>query len=272
MAIASNGINSNKWLITLNRIEMEDLISVQPRANAPEGTPDKEVIRVEPLLSKEDISIGDLTISGIDGDRTSFIRTITLSSEQSSLDLSQIKIADRKYLRHVFEGGDTLLYDDVPPQTLPSMRVVKVENAANKLFYNEVRNRLDLNLDDTMLPDSVIQEDAFLRAAELQIYQQLKIDDAAYDRRADPSTNSGRLFAEKARIALAYRTAALLLISHQEIIRSEIFDAETQYRQVDLDAKYNYLIRISNDIIDDDDTPSGVPVVVSLAVQRSLSF
>lgn len=269
MAIASSGLNSFKWIITLNRIELEDLISVEPKADAPEGTANKEIIRVEPLLSKEDISIGDLTISGIDGDKTSFTRTITLSAEQSSLDLSQIKIQPRKYLRHVFEGGDTLLYDDVLPQTLPDMKVVKVENAMDKSFYNEIRNRLDLNLDETMLPDSVIEEPAFLRAAELQIYRQLKIaGDTAYDNRAA----TDRLFAEKARIALAYRTAALLLISHQEIIRSEIFDAETQYRQVDLDAKYNYLIRISNDVLDDDDTPTGAPVIINQRLNQKLCF
>ena len=218
MAILSPNPNpdSATWEIVLNRSEMEETVQRQPDAGGiGRGLSPISVTRIEPTLTTSDITISrlvsgtptDFPLSSITDNRTSTTKTIVLQTAVPDLLPSQITISARSYP----SLPDVTDYEQVPSMTLPSMTVLRTINSAYRIFIepylSQIRNHLRLDLTSDDVPDSTIEESSILRFAELQIYKQLGLTDSTYDQKAatDP------LFQERARIALTYRSAALLL-------------------------------------------------------------
>ena len=195
----------------------------------------------ESALSVGDVSVMNNVVNAISGD--GLVRMLTLMEARDMLPISDISI-----------GGH------------PGIVVVSTENAELINFMNQIRNVLDLGLTAAALPDSVIREDVFLRAAELEVYEKLNLaNNAAYTTWA--TNNPDKV--ENARIAVMYRTAAKLLYSLPQIISESNLQLTTRYKDFNIEEKINFWLGLSDDTIDDilppgDRTSDGVVIATSV--------
>lgn len=209
MAILSQ-FDSNKWLITLNREETDS----------------------EPELVPNDFSFtsNNNTVTSITG--SGITRTIVLTEEVATLDVSQITIINH--------------------DTTPIMEVISAQNALVIPFLAQIRNLLGVELSKEDLPDATILQAAFLRTAELQMYSNLGINgDTAYDAKVT-SNSGGALFQERTRIATIYRTAALLVPVLPSIIESSIESERIRYTEIDWEEKINFFLNAADAAVKED--------------------
>ena len=130
----------------------------------------------------------------------------------------------------------------------PGMRVTATQNADLLDFLQQIRNLLRIGLTSQDLPDSTILEQVFLRAAEMEVYDATNLTDATYDTKAA----SDAAFRERTQTAVMYRTAALLLYSLPEIVSETVLQQTVRYREIDIDAKVNYWLKIADQSIEPD--------------------
>ena len=179
-------------------------------------------------LTASNLAISGNTVTAITG--TGLTRVITLGTAVAMLLPTAITFVSRT-------------------ETAPAFSVVSTSNEELQDYLRQIRNILRIGLTDTDLPNSVIAEDAFLRAAEHLIYETLGLSgDSAYDTKAmgDPD------FAERARISTMYRTAALLVLSLPDIVSESVLQQSVRYAEIDWEKKINTWIRISNNQIEED--------------------
>ena len=133
--------------------------------------------------------------------------------------------------------------------------------------FDQIRHRIDIDLTSEDIPDSIIDQPAYLRLAELQVYDILDVTEAAFDEKTD-------LFKERAQIATIYRTAALMIYSFPQVIEEEIVTTDMRWSEIDLEKKYELLMRLSEDILGDDivNPPTSGVEIVSELVNKRLCF
>ena len=157
-------------------------------------------------------------------------RTIVLTEEVATLDISRITIINH--------------------DAAPIMEVISAENALLIPFLAQIRNLLGVDLTKEDLPDATILQSAFLRTAELQVYSNLGLSgDTAYDAKAVDA-----LFRERSRIAVIYRTAALLVPVLPSIIESSIESERIRYAEIDWEEKINFFLGAADTAIKEDMT------------------
>ena len=287
MAILSTALSSTEWEIVLNRTEMEE--TIQRPSSSPSGEPLQE-IRTEPTVQATDIEISGspdtIVPSSIRGSRNSTTRTIILSNAITELEPNQITILNRQYPALAQRDN----YNNVGIELLAPMTVIKTVNLVRQRFLapflGQIRNRLELGLTSNDLPDSIIEEPAFLGMAELQVYDAaVSINDLPYTNAATYDTAikilsrdtrdtvaKKREIKERSELAVTYRAAALLLVSFPELMRREIVNIDIQYNKLDIATKYQTLINISDKILDPSTPDEGDVVIVSEFIDRSLCF
>jgi len=113
-------------------------------------------------------------------------------------------------------------------------------------YLSQIRNILRIGLTSEDLPDATIQEAAFLRRAELAVYEKTGLTDQTYDAISDP------LKQERLRIAVLYRTAALLVPALPEIVRESFLGELQQFAQIDWEQKIAFFNSQADDAIEQD--------------------
>ena len=161
--------------------------------------------------------IGDFTISGnsvtsISG--TGLTRNIVLGTAVEMLNPTHLVIANH--------------------MTAPAMVVTSAVNADIPQFLNQIRQLLNIGLTSDDLPDSVISSLVYLRAAEFEVYESIRLTDTTYDTMIGGlmPTPAQRILAERYRIAVMYRTAALLIPALPDIIEQAILRERTRYVEI----------------------------------------
>ena len=126
--------------------------------------------------------------------------------------------------------------------------MLTTDNADIAGFMTQIRNILRIGVTAEDLPDATIRELAFLRKAELAVYEQTGRTDATYDAAAQ----SDSALQDRFRIAVMYRTAALLLPALPDIVRESFQSELRQYVQIDFDTKINFFLTQATDAIEED--------------------
>ena len=101
------------------------------------------------------------------------------------------------------------------------------------------------------LPDATIQELAFLRKAELTVYNQTKKTESEFDTESSTDTE----LRDRFRIATMYRTAALLVPSLPQIVREEYLSELRAYSEIDWQERINFFISEAGDAVAEDIPP-----------------
>ena len=202
----------------------------------------------EPALAPNAFTISGNSVLSITGSGTT--RTIVLGGALAMLNATDISIDQSGYTDEV--------------------NVIATENALLIPFLEQIRNLIGLDLSTQNLPDATILQPAFLRAAELQVYDALDTTDTAYDTKAA----SDELFKERTRIAVIYRTAALLVPVLPSIVESSTLRLRTRYTQIDWQEKVAFFIKAADDAVKPDiiDPDFGDATVVVDIIQQYAAF
>ena len=206
MAILSQFSSSN-WIITLNR----------------------ELNNSEGILQLSDIAITNNPVLSIAGN--GFTRTIRLSTAETNLNPNDIVIDPR------FVGP-------------PLLEVIATDNADLIPYLSQIRDLIGVSYKEEDIPDNIIKQDIYLRQAEFLVYEKVneeirknsgintlyrglsQLDDATYD-----AQQSNLIFIEKHRIAVMYRTAALMIPALPQILQDFILRNEYRYAEIDWQEK-----------------------------------
>ena len=232
---------TNKWQITLNRTEVLS-------GNNPE----------QPLASR------DFTPSLTLVPGTGTIRSVVLGTRQSFLTPSEITIAhhDAQSMPGLDDYRSALVVTDVAPNDHIILNAL-----------NQIRQLLDVGITSTELPNAVIYSSVYLRKGELEVYESTGItSDADYDTKAAAGPNP-TAFAERYRIATMYRTAALLVPALPDIVEQSTLRLRTRYTEIDWEKKIALLLKLADDIIEDDIVdPQITATVVAECITRTVRF
>lgn len=183
---------------------------------------------------------------------------ITLAESVDGLTPSHVAVSPAVVLRITGSGNVWILtlseaiplenaHVNVTHNGVP-VRVLSVENAEIPGFLNQIRNILRIGITAEDLPDSSIRELAFLRNAELAVYEKTGKPEGTYDTESlvNPALR------DRFRIAVMYRTAALLVPSLPDIVRESFLGELQQYAQIDWQEKINFFLSQSDDAIEED--------------------
>ena len=184
--------------------------------------------------------------------------SITLSASRDALPQSEVHV-DANTVTAVSGAGRTwTLTLGTAISTLPiaditfsgsaaGSVVTATDNAEIAQFMTMIRNILRIGITAEDLPDSTIRELAFLRRAELAVYDKTDVDnDAAFDAITDTAKR------DRFRIAVIYRTAALLVPALPEVVREGWLNQQRQFAQIDWQQKINFFIAESDAAIEED--------------------
>ena len=181
---------------------------------------------------------------------------INLSAVLATLTPADVTVTGNTVTAVVGTGSRWTLTLDTPTDallpssvTIAGTTVTSTDNADIAGFMEQIRNILRIGVTEEDLPDSTIRELAFLRRAELAVYERTGNTDATYDAAA-----SNTALRDRFRIAVMYRTAALLLPALPDIVRESLQSELRQYVQIDFDTKINFFLSQANDAIEDDTT------------------
>ena len=158
---------------------------------------------------------------------TGLTRIITLTTATDALSSRDVTIVQRNFA---------------------GMQVTATQNADLVGFLQQVRNLLRIGLTAQDLPDSTILEQVFLRDAELEVYDAIDLTDSTYDTKAAGDT----AFRERTQNAALYRTAAKLVYSLPEIVSETVLQQSVRYREIDLDSKVNFWLKLADQAIEPD--------------------
>ena len=179
-------------------------------------------------LSAGDITIAGNTVTAVTG--ANLMWTLTLGTATPSLDPMAF--------------------------TISGTEVMTTDNAEIAPFMEQIRNLLGIRIRSSDLPDSTIRELAFLRKAEMAVLAMSRYDtDMDYDVAAARDTS----LRDRFRLAVMYRTAALLVPALPDIVRESFQDELRQFVQMDWEQKINFFLTQADDaLIEEDLTPSAV--------------
>ena len=178
-------------------------------------------------LAPGDVTVSGNTVSAVTGAGTTW--TLTLGTAVDTLAPTSIAIS-----------GNT---------------VTATDNASIAQFIEQIRNILRIGVTREDLSDSTIRELAFLRKAELAVYEKTSQTEAQYD----TASASDPALRDRFRIAVMYRTAALLVPALPDIVRESFQSELRQYVQMDWEQKINFFISQSDDAIEED-IPEGAVI------------
>ena len=146
-------------------------------------------------------------------------------------------------------GADSFMLEE------RSQRIVRVQEWRNhygfqishyvSVLLSDIRDQVAVGLTTQDLPDSVIEKNVFLRAAELEVIQ--RITAAQYD--AKLAIQSSR---ERITIAIQKRTAALIIPALPQIVENSALQERVRFLEVDWQARIELLQQEADDIIKPD--------------------
>ena len=188
---------------------------------------------------------------------------ITFNKDDADLEANQLMISGNAVTSLSSSGitRDAVLQNPTDSLVItntgdPELLVVSVQNADQLTFYDQVRRLLNVNLEESDLPNDVIRS-PYLRSAEYEIYNLLMMTDTTYDSRAGTDDT----FREKTRLATIYKTAALMVPAIPDIIRSTVFQTTINYAEYDPEKKQEYLDNLAEeeivDLVPPDRFPTG---------------
>ena len=202
--------------------------------------------------------IGDFTISGnsvtsISG--TGLTRNIVLGTAVEMLNPTHLMIVNH--------------------MTAPAMVVTSAVNADIPQFLEQIRQLLDIGLTSDDLPNSVVTNLVYLRKAEFQVYESTGLTDTTYDTKVGglTPTPAQRIIAERYRISVMYRTAALLVPALPDVVEQSTLRLRTRYVEIDWQEKIALFIRLADDIIEDEiiDAQTATTVIAAV-VTKTVSY
>ena len=120
-----------------------------------------------------------------------------------------------------------------------------VPNQLVSVLLSDIRDQVAVGLTTQDLPDSVIEKNVFLRAAELEVIQ--RITAAQYD--AKLAIQSSR---ERITIAIQKRTAALIIPALPQIVENSALQERVRFLEIDWQARIELLQQEADDIIKPD--------------------
>ena len=145
------------------------------------------------------------------------------------------------------------------------MEIVSTANANEDLleYLDEIRTLIWTNLTEENVSNTIIRRQVYLGLAEIEVLDSLGLTSAQYNTKAA----SDEAFQRRARIAVAYRTAAYLLPAVPQLLREEIQQEYKQFAQVDWKERQTLFLSLSGETIEDD-----VPVVSTVLGKAGLSY
>ena len=270
-------VDWTKWRLTLSRGEMEETVNrtLTSVGMAKDPQPSETVKREEDLLTAAEFTIPipnnmvSISFDPVDRVRGSLIQNVTLTQALTNLNINPIEG------RHYDSIPATTDFVEIPEKELPDIIIHAINPDYQnyvKSVLNQIRSLIDTRLTEEDLPDSIIEGSVFLREAEMQVLMVLSEDlSAPLDSFFSLEDNKK----ERAIISIMYRAAAILLYSNPQIIQQSFERSGIRFAQVDIDEKYNFLIKFGDDVIDPILPPDRDPVgtvTVSELINRKLCW
>ena len=258
MAILSS-FPSTQWNVQLDTVlpsTLWDVVLTEPRLNlvpANIQVENNRVINVTGSGVHWVVTIAD-AVYALNPDNFTVSRS-TVASTNIDLNPSTLTIMGNAVTNTVGSGTSWMLtlrdaVSALAPSdiTIPGATVLSTDNANIAGFIEQIRNILRIGLTQADLPDSTIRENAFLRKAELAVYEKTTKTEAAFD--TESATDIA--LRDRFRIATMYRTAALLVPALPDIVREQFQSELNQYVQMDWEQKIAFFIKQADDAVEED--------------------